>query len=154
LGEESTFSAALMRTNSLKFREQTMHKLILAVALMSVTGVAANATTWVATCNDGKNLQYVQTIKGDGFLYLTVNKEFYQTARLTQTVDGDSTICGAVLDNVPAGAKPLTQVCINKSRQTISLKYQDPKATGGVVKEVGEFCSASVILRATNLNTH
>lgn len=149
-----TFSATLMRINPLKIREQTMHKITLALALISVTSVAAHATTWVATCNDGKNLQYVQTIKGDGFLYLMVNKELYQTARLTQTVDGESTICGAVLANVPAGAKPLTQVCINKSRQTISLKYQDPKAAGGVTKDVGEFCAASVILRATNLNSH
>ncbi len=130
-----------------------MQKIILALALSSLTSVTANATTWVATCNDGKALQYVQTVKGDGFLYLMVNKEFYQAARLTQTVDGDTTICGAVLANVPAATSPLTQVCINKSRQTISLKYQDPHAAGGT-KDVGEFCAASVILRATNLSTH
>jgi len=129
-----------------------MQKIILALALASLTTVAASATTWVATCTDGKALQYVQTIKGDGFLYLMVNKEFYQTARLTQTVEGDTTICGAVLSNT-AAANPLTQVCINKSRQTISLKYQDPHAAGGL-KDVGEFCAASVILRATNLTSH
>ncbi|MDR3525763.1 MAG: hypothetical protein P4L57_00685 [Rhizomicrobium sp.] len=130
-----------------------MQKIILALALASLTSVAANATTWVATCNDGKALQYVQTVKGDGFLYLMVNKELYQTARLTQTVEGEATICGTVVANVAATTAPLTQVCINKSRQTISLKYQDPHAAGGS-KDVGEFCAASVILRATNLTTH
>lgn len=130
-----------------------MQKIVMALAVFAMTGVAANATTWVATCNDGKNLQYVQTLKGDGYLYLMVNKELYQTARLSQTVEGEATICGAVQSNVQGGTNPLTQVCINKSRQTISLKYQDPHAAGGV-KDVGDFCAATVILRATNLTSH
>jgi hypothetical protein len=130
-----------------------MHKFIFALVLMSMTGVAANATTWVATCNDGKAVQYVQTIKGEGFLYLMVNKEFYQIARVAQTMDSDTMICGAVQSNVAASASPLTHVCINKSRQSISLKYQDPHSSGSA-KDVGVFCAASVIQRATSLPTH
>ena len=71
-----------------------MHKITFALAVFTMTAVGAQATTWVATCNDGKNLQYVQTVKGNGFLYLMVNKELYQTARLTQTFEGEATICG------------------------------------------------------------
>ena len=130
-----------------------MHKITFALAVFTMTAVGAQATTWVATCNDGKNLQYVQTVKGDGFLYLMVNKELYQTARLIQTVEGDTTICGAVQANVPAGTIPLTQLCINKASQTISIKYEDPHAKGGT-KDVGAFCSATVIQRATNLTGH
>jgi hypothetical protein len=129
-----------------------MRKAILVAALAASTASAANATTWVATCNDGKNIQYVQTVNGAGYLYLKTSKDFYQTARLSQTFAGDTVVCGAVQSNSPAGADPVTQVCINKSQQTISIKYIG--ATGGGAQDAGEFCAATVMLRATNLKDH
>lgn len=131
-----------------------MRKAILLAALVASTAGAANATTWVATCNDGKNVQYVQTENGAGYLYLKVGKDFYQTARLSQTVAKDSVLCGAVQANTPAGANPVTQLCINKSRQMISLKYVVPGTAAGATQDAGEFCAATVMLRATNLKDH
>jgi hypothetical protein len=128
-----------------------MHKAILLVALLASTAVASNATTWVATCNDGKNIQYVQTVNGAGYLYLKANKDFYQTARLSQTFAGDAVVCGTVQANSPAGAEPITQVCIDKSRHTISLKYVTPGSAGHAALDAGEYCAATVTLRATNL---
>ena len=130
-----------------------MRKLILFAALAVSTAVAADATTWVATCNDGKNVQYVQTIGGAGYLYLKTAKDYFQTAQLKQTVVSDSIVCGAVIGNVAAGAPALTQVCMNKSRQAITIKYRNPGA-GGDAQDAGEFCAAAVTLRATNLKEH
>ena len=127
-----------------------MRKAILIAALAASTATAANATTWVATCNDGKNLQYVQTVGGAGYLYLKTAKDYFQTARLSQTSAGDSVVCGAVRDNSAA----VTEVCINKSRQTISLKYRNPGAPNAEAQDAGEFCAAAVTLRATNLKDH
>lgn len=131
-----------------------MRKAILLAALVASTAGAANATTWIATCNDGKNVQYVQTESGAGYLYLKVGKDFYQTARLSQTSASDSVLCGAVQANAPAGTNPITQLCINKSRQMISLKYVVPGTAAGATQDAGEFCAATVTLRATNLKDH
>lgn len=131
-----------------------MRKTILVAALAATTAVAADATTWVATCNDGKNIQYVQTVDGAGYLYLKTSTDFYQTARLSQTFASDGVVCGTVQANAPAGADPITQVCINKSRQAISLRYIRPGTALDAAQDAGEFCSATVILRATNLKEH
>ena len=126
-----------------------MRKLILLAALAASTAAAANAASWVAVCKEGKGVQYIQTVGGLGFLYLKTDKEFYQTARLSQvSFDGD-TLCGAVHETT--ATEPVTQLCINKARQEISLKYADPTVKNGAVEEVGVFCPATVTVRATNL---
>jgi len=128
-----------------------MNKLLLIAALAGSTAAAANAASWVAVCNDGKNVQYIQTVGGVGFLYLKTDKEFYQTARLSQISFDGETLCGAVHDNAATGAEPVTQVCINKAHQEITLKYKDPTVKGGALQDVGAFCPATVTIRATNL---
>jgi hypothetical protein len=128
-----------------------MRKFLLIAALAASTTVAANATTWVAVCNDGKNVQYNQTVDGVGFLYLKTDKDIYQTARLSQTFFDGEAICGAVQANAPAGAEPVTQVCTNKPRQVIYLKYKDPTVHGGSVQDAGVFCKATVTIRATSV---
>ena len=128
-----------------------MRRILIIAALAASTAAAANAATWVAACNDGKNIQYVQTVNGLGFLYLKADKEFYQTARLSQTSFDGTTICGTVTANAAAGAGPVTQICADKTRQIISLKYRDPSASGTAMRDVGVFCAATVTIRATNL---
>lgn len=120
-------------------------------AAFAASAVASHATTWVATCNDGKNVQYVQTVNGAGYLYLKTAKDYFQTAHLAQTSADDTVVCGAVQGNVAAGASPMTQVCINKSHQAITLKYSHPGTAGATVQDAGVFCAATVTLRATNL---
>lgn len=131
-----------------------MRKLALLAALMASTAVAANAATWVATCNDGKNLQYVQTIGGPGYLYLKTAKDYFQTAQLKQTSATDLIVCGAVIGNVASGVTPVAQICMNKSHQVITIKYRNPAAASGDAQDAGEFCAAAVTLRATNLKEH
>ena len=128
-----------------------MRKFLFIAALAASTAAAANAATWVATCNDGKNVQYVQTIDGVGFLYLKTDKDFFQIARLSQTSFDGSVICGTVDANAPAGAPSVTQICASKTLQNMTLKYRDPAAAAGAVKDAGLFCAATVTIRATNL---
>ncbi len=123
-----------------------MKKIMLLAALLASTAVAANATTWVATCNDGKALQYVQTLGGAGYLYLKTAKDYIQVASLSQSFANETIVCGAVKGNVATGIAPLSQICMNKSRQVISLKYQ--------AQDAGEFCAAAVTIRATSLKEH
>jgi opacity protein-like surface antigen len=128
-----------------------MRKFLLIAALAASTAAAANATTWIAVCNDGKNVQYNQTEGGVGFLYLKTDKGIYQTARLAQTSFDGEAICGTVNANAPAGAEPITQVCMSKSRQIIYLKYKDPSVSGSSVKDAGVFCKATVSIRPTSV---
>lgn len=128
-----------------------MRMVLLVAAMAASTSAAANATTWVASCNDGKNIQYVQTIKGSGFLYLKTAADYFQTARLAQSFESDTVLCGAVLANTNAGNPPVTQICIDKSRRTISLKYRNPASPSAEAVDAGVFCPATVTERATNL---
>ena len=124
-----------------------MRKFLLIAALAALTPAAANAATWVAVCTDGKNVQYNQTIGGTGFLYLKTDKGIYQTARLAQTFSNAIVVCGTVYANAPAGAEPITQVCANKRRKIISLRYQDPTKPGSKLQDAGTFCAATVTVQ-------
>ena len=124
-----------------------MRKFLLIAALAALTPAAANAATWVAVCTDGKNVQYNQTIGGVGFLYLKTDKGIYQTARLAQTFSNGTVVCGTVYDNAPAGAEPITQICINKSRKIIHLRFQDPTKAGSKLQDAGTFCTATVTVQ-------
>ena len=143
--------SVLVRPHPPSLWELTMRKFLLVVALAASTAAAANATTWVAVCNDGKPVQYNQTVGGVGFLYLKTDKDIYQTARLSQTFFNGEAICGTVQANAPAGAEPITQVCMNKSRQIIYLKYKNPSVAGSAVQDAGVFCKATVTIRATSV---
>ena len=124
-----------------------MRKLLLIAAVAALMPAAANAATWVAVCTDGKNLQYNQTIGGVGFIYLKTDKGIYQTARLAQTFFNKIVVCGTVYGNAPAGAEPITQVCVNKNRKIIHLRYQDPTKPGTTIQDAGTFCSATVTVQ-------
>jgi len=128
-----------------------MRQLLLAAAATVATATIANAATWVAVCNDGKNIQYVQTVNGAGFLYLKTSKEAFQTARMSQTSLNATTICGTAVGSPPSAGDPITQICADKSRQEIYLKYKDPTRPGAAVEDAGVFCGATVTIRATNL---
>ena len=124
--------------------------IVLAMAMSSMT----YATTWIAICNDGKNIQYNQTLNGSGLLYMKVKDsrgvyQTYQMARLKQTFYNGIAICGTVLKNgtgnSATGRNPITQLCANKSRKTIYVKYKHPYQNKRF--ESGVFCRADVKIR-------
>ncbi|WP_455216701.1 hypothetical protein [Kaarinaea lacus] len=113
-----------------------------------------NAATWIAICNDGQNLQYNQTLNGKGLLYLKVKDSSgkthtWQIAKLDQTFYNGTAICGTVpgngVGNAATGSNPVTQVCANKSRKTIYVKYKHPYEVRPF--ESGVFCNANVTVR-------
>lgn len=139
-------------------RSKTIPRLIAATLGLSALGISfsarAAAVTWIAICNDGQNIQYNQTLNGSGLLYMKVSDDqgkmhTWQVARLEQTFYNGTAICGSVLNNghgnAATGGHPITQVCVNKSRKTIYLKYKHPYEPKDF--ESGVFCKADVTVR-------
>lgn len=120
-----------------------MRHLLLAAAVAALLPSAADAATWIAICNDGKNIQYNQSVGGTGLLYMKTDRGTYQIARLTQTFTNGIAICGAVNGNSSA-PNPITQVCANRDRKIIYLKYQNPTVSNPPIEDAGTFCSADV----------
>ena len=124
-----------------------MRSFLMAAALALTVPSVGHAQTWIAVCNDGKNLQYNQTVGGAGLLYMRTDAGTYQVARMTQSFFNNIAICGAVNGNTPAGRPPITQICANQSRGIIYMKYQNPTQANAPVEDAGTFCSATVTIK-------
>ncbi len=122
--------------------------IVISIVLMASSSLAY-AKTWIAICNDGKNIQYNQTVNANGFLYMKTKDSngryhTYQIARLKQTFYNGIAICGTVLKNgTGITGNPITQVCANKSRRNIYIKYKHPYIRNRPW-ESGVYCSATV----------
>ncbi|MCP4384100.1 MAG: hypothetical protein GY798_22270 [Hyphomicrobiales bacterium] len=110
-----------------------MKRLILCGLLTIAVPAIAAAETWIAVCTDGQNLQYNQSVGGNGFLYLKGKDQStggLQMARLEQTFFNGTAICGTVPGNgtgsAATGGHPVTQLCANRSRNIIYIKYKHP----------------------------
>ena len=123
---------------------------LLTLALCLASGTAA-AQQWEAKCTDGKNLHYLQTLNGEGYLYMTVNlptneKRVFPFARMRQTMFNGEAICGEIVNGLRTRTnKPVTQYCINRVSNLIYMKYQDPLEQQPLVS--GKFCDATVLQR-------
>ena len=123
---------------------------MVALGLLTAMTVSASAETWIAICNDGQRLQYNQTRDGNGFLYLksseTRGSGGIQMARLTQTFYNGIAICGTVVGNgIGNTGEPITQLCANKDRGLIYIKYKHPYEPLPI--EGKDFCTATVTVR-------
>jgi hypothetical protein len=125
----------------------------LGVATLGLVSTA-HAATWIAICNDGQNIQYNQTLNGSGLLYMKAKDSkgrmhTWQIAKMEQTFYNGTAICGSVLENgrgnAATGGHPITQVCANKSRKTIYVKYKHPYEKKDF--QSGVFCKAKVTVR-------
>ncbi len=123
---------------------------LFALSLLLCSG-AASAQQWEAKCTDGKNLHYLQTINGDGYLYMTVtlpdnNKRVFPFARMRQTMFNGEAVCGEIVNGLRTrGNKPVTQFCVNRRSNLVYLKHQDPLEQQPLYS--GKFCDATVIER-------
>jgi len=113
--------------------EETMKHILLSAVMLCAVPAAASAETWIAICTDGQNLQYNQTVGGNGFLYLKGKNQpsgGLQIARLQQTFYNGTAICGTVPGNgtgsAATGGHPITQLCANRSRNIIYILYKHP----------------------------
>jgi len=127
-----------------------MKHFLLLFLLMSFSSVSF-AKTWIAVCQDGKNIQYNQSEHGVGFLYMKVTdsqnkKSTYQMARLKKTFFNNTAICGSVIQNGQGrSGKPITQLCINKSRRMIYVKYKHPHRNEQM--KSGVYCRARITIK-------
>jgi hypothetical protein len=129
-----------------------MRNLMLCLAMLCATATGAVAETWIAICTDGQNLQYNQSIGGNGFLYLRGREGAMgglQIARLEQSFFNGTAVCGTVPGNgsgsTATGGHPITQLCANRSRKNIYIKYKHPYEDRPFESTV--FCDASVEVR-------
>lgn len=109
------------------------------------------AETWTATCTGDEHVQYQQMKDGPGKLVVQVTSSDgknhqWQIARLVQTFYNGTAICGEVLENgrgnPDTGQHPISQLCANRSRKTIYVKYKDPINQGPF--KSGVYCKAHV----------
>ena len=125
-------------------------KWLLALGLVLSAGTVS-AATWEAKCTDGKNLHYLQTINGPGYLYMTVNlpnntRQVFPFARVQQTMFNGEAVCAEILNGLKTRSnQPVTQFCVNKKSKLIYLKHQDPMESQP--QRSGKFCSATIIER-------
>ena len=125
-----------------------MKKLL--VTLLFLTSYCAFSATWVGICNDGKNIQYNQTEEGRGILYMKVKDDqgrysTYQMGVLEQTFENGISICGTFVGNANGSfGGPMTQLCMNRSRNIIYVKYQHPYQDQPM--KSGVFCNAQVFI--------
>lgn len=129
-----------------------MRNLLLSLPIVCAMTTGAAAETWIATCTDGQNIQYNQSVGGNGFLYLKGQGQSgggLQIARLEQTFFNGTAICGTVTGNgtgsTATGGHPITQLCANRSRNTIYIKYKHPYEDRPFESTV--FCAARVDVR-------
>lgn len=119
-------------------------KVITAVGLAAAATVA-NAETWIATCTDGSELGYNQPVGGQGELFLMNTR----IAHLRQTFHNGTAICGSIPGNgigtAATGRNPVTQICANRSRGIIYLKYKHPWENRPFEDTV--YCQATVRVR-------
>ena len=128
---------------------------LIIMSLLSIgISTAAHSATWIASCSDGKNIQYNQTIGGNGLLYMKVRDDkgrmhTWQIAKMEQTFYNGTAVCASVLQNgrgnAAAGGKPITQICANKSRKTLYVKYKHPYEDRPF--DSGVYCKATVTVR-------
>lgn len=127
-----------------------MTRFLLAATFALAIPSAANAVTWIAQCNDGKNVQYNQTIGGKGLLYMKgaggAVTSYIQMAHLDQTSATATEVCGTIVGNASPPTPPFTFICINNSTKVISLKYQNPTVPGAPLQSAGTYCKATVTI--------
>ncbi len=116
-------------------------RLLFSAALLALAAPQmANAATWIASCNDGQKVQYNQIVGNHGDLYFRTASGTYQISNTAQDSITADVICGHTTD----GGTEVTQVCADKAKQTIFIKYKNPTVPGSSWVDVGVYCKASV----------
>lgn len=126
-----------------------MKKTIILLALLVLSTSAFSGERWIAKCTDGNSLHYVQKYKGTGHLFVEVKNPqgeniLFPIATLKQSKSTAVSICGTVLGNSDPQGHPISQVCMNRERQIVYIKFDHPKKDGSEPVKEGEFCKADV----------
>ena len=122
------------------------HK-ILIVLILLISHQAFASERWIAKCNDDRAIHYVQKYKGAGYLFMQVKTplgeyKMFPMVTLQYSTSTSVSICGVILGNKDPLGQSIAQLCMNRDRQIIYMKFDHPQDNKGI--QEGEFCKATV----------
>lgn len=107
---------------------------------LALTAPAEAGAVWSASCT-GMDVQYLQTIGGDGFLHLGNPDGSYTTIKLKQSYFNGKVVCGT---SGKAGPNQIAAVCADNQAQVIRLVYGSQVAKGIKPENTATYCEAQV----------
>ncbi len=124
-----------------------MFNKILVTLILLLSSQALWAERWIAKCSDGQHISYMQNHNGTGYLFTQVTTPFgkneaFPIATLQYSSKTAVSICGQILGNKDPKGQAIAQVCMNRDRQIIYIKFNHPRDNNGI--QEGEFCKASI----------
>ncbi len=103
---------------------------------------AANAAVWSAACYGQNNVQYLQTIGGEGYLHYGKGDGTYTSVKLKQSYFDGKVVCGST--TAKAKDNEVGAVCADNQGQSIRLVYGSQLAKGVRPEKAPVYCQASV----------
>ncbi len=101
---------------------------------------SVSAETWIGSCN-GIQLNFDRDAKRI-LLYMKTDKGTFQVGKGKITFDNGTALRGSLIGNTSGTGKPLNDVGMNKSRNTIYLLHYDMNS--GQPNDGGVFCKTEV----------
>ena len=118
-----------------------MRVLLLAAALATATQAAGAQQTWISACQDGNDVQYIQTIDGVGSFNLPNGDGTFTTIAVKQSFYDGAIVCGATGSR---NASQIAQVCADTDRNVISVLSPVQAARRLPPQNATIYCNASV----------
>jgi hypothetical protein len=127
-----------------------MKRILLGLVAAAMTCATAHAVinkTYIASCNDGQNLQLNISEQGAGLLYAKTSKGILQIAASRLSVLTDTYVCATPLGSSATDPNAMN-LCITLSKAagglTPSAIIVARKFQGGGIQEQGVVCKANV----------
>ncbi len=119
-----------------------MRASVLAIILAAASLPAAQAGVWTAACTGQKQIQYVQTVGGDGYLHIGQSDGTFTSIKLKQNYFDGKIICGST--TTKAAPNQVEAICADNANQTIRLVYGSQYRKGVRPENVPAYCHAVV----------
>ena len=119
-----------------------MRYLLLAAGLAAMTA-AAQGETWIAVCLD-QDVQFIQTIDEPGFFHVANPNGTYDTQKLVQTFHNDDMVCAVADPKAPQALSEVAEVCMSKSKKTISAILKSETGVALTPQNAKAFCKARI----------
>ena len=133
-----------------QLEEFDMRRILLGLVAAATLSAAAHAVikkTYLASCNDGQNLQLNISEQGAGLLYAKTSKGILQIAASRLSVLTDTYVCATPLGSSTTDTNAMN-LCITLSKAggglTPSAIIVARKFQGGGIQEQGVVCKANV----------
>jgi hypothetical protein len=119
-----------------------MRVFICATLLAAASVPAAQAAMWTAACTGQNQIQYVQTVNGDGYLHLGQGNGTFTSIKLKQSYHDDKMICGSTATK--AAPNEVGAICADNDKQVIRIEYGSQLAKGLRPEKAPVYCQAVV----------